>query len=122
MKEPVELLDTGPCSALLSFLAAGLEHHSWAVEQWKALRPPLLTCEQVLTEAAFLLKREGRDADALFAMLERGIIRIAAGGPSRPHAPLPQSADVAGWGIPFGGMSCALTLAAAFFHCSVKAG
>lgn len=77
MKEPVELLDTGPCSALLSFLAAGLEHHSWAVEQWKALRPPLLTCEPVLTEAAFLLKREGRDADALFAMLERGIIRIA---------------------------------------------
>ena len=54
-----------------------MEHHSWAVEQWKALRPPLLTCEPVLTEAAFLLKREGRDADALFAMLERGIIRIA---------------------------------------------
>jgi uncharacterized protein len=37
----------------------------------------LLTCEPVLTEAAFLLKREGRDADALFALLERGVIRVA---------------------------------------------
>jgi len=68
------LLDTGP---LVSFLASGLMHHAWAVEQWKRLRPPLLTCEPVLTEAAFLLKREGREADALFALLERGVIRIA---------------------------------------------
>jgi hypothetical protein len=28
------------------------------------------------TEAAFLLKREGREADPLFALLERGVIRI----------------------------------------------
>jgi predicted nucleic acid-binding protein len=68
------LLDTGP---LVSFLASGLRHHVWAVEQWKRLRPPLLTCEPVLTEAAFLLKREGHEADALFALLERGVIRIA---------------------------------------------
>ena len=68
------LLDTGP---LVSFLASGLRHHAWAVEQWKRLRPPLLTCEPVLTEAAFLLKREGFDADALFTLLERGVIRIA---------------------------------------------
>jgi predicted nucleic acid-binding protein len=69
----VGLLDTGP---LVSFLAAGLEHHEWAVEEWKRLRPPLLTCEPVLTEAAFLLKREGRDTDPLFALLDRGVIRI----------------------------------------------
>jgi predicted nucleic acid-binding protein len=67
------LLDTGP---LVSFLASGLRYHSWTVEQWKRLRPPLLTCEPVLTEAAFLLKREGREADSLFALLERGVIRI----------------------------------------------
>lgn len=73
MMEPVGLLDTGP---LVSFLAAGLEHHKWAAEEWKRLRPPLLTCEPVLTEAAFLLKREGRDTDALFALLDRGVIRI----------------------------------------------
>ena len=68
------LLDTGP---LVSFLASGVRHHAWTVEQWKRLRPPLLTCEPVLTEAAFLLKREGRDTDALFELLERGVIRIA---------------------------------------------
>jgi len=55
----------------------GLKHHTWAVEQWKRLRPPLLSCEPVLAEVAFLLKREGREADALFALLERGVIRIA---------------------------------------------
>ena len=63
------LLDTGP---LVSFLASGLTHHAWTVEQWKRLRPPLLTCEPVLTEAAFLLKSEGHDADPLFALLQRG--------------------------------------------------
>ena len=68
------LLDTGP---LVSFLAAGARHHEWTVEQWKRLRPPLLTCEPVLTEAAFLLKRDGREADALFELLERSVIRIA---------------------------------------------
>ncbi|MGP0072918.1 MAG: type II toxin-antitoxin system VapC family toxin [Bryobacteraceae bacterium] len=73
MKKRVVLLDTGP---LVSFLADGLVHHAWAVEQWKQLRPPMLTCEPVLTEATFLLKREGRDTDVLFALLERGIIRV----------------------------------------------
>jgi predicted nucleic acid-binding protein len=72
--EDIGLLDTGP---LVSFVAAGLKHHAWAVEQWKRLRPPLLTCEPVLTEATFLLKWEGKDADALFALMERGVIRIA---------------------------------------------
>lgn len=68
------LLDTGP---LVSFLGAGLKHHGWVVEQWKRLSPPLLTCEPVLTEAAFLLSRGGRDTDALFSLLERRVIRIA---------------------------------------------
>jgi predicted nucleic acid-binding protein len=72
--ERVGLLDTGP---LVSFLAVGLEHHAWAVDQWKELRPPLLTCEPVLTEAAFLLRRERHDTDPLFTLLERGIIRVA---------------------------------------------
>ena len=67
------LMDTGP---LVTFLAAGLEHHGWVCEQWKRLRPPLLTCEPVLTEAAFLLKREGCETDPLFELLERGVLRV----------------------------------------------
>lgn len=73
MKGPV-LLDTGP---LVAFLSGSDRHSVWVQEQWKRLRPPLLTCEAVLTEAAFLLKREGADTDPLFALLERGIIRVA---------------------------------------------
>jgi predicted nucleic acid-binding protein len=67
------LLDTGP---LVAFLAAGLKHHVWVCEQWKRLHPPLLTCEPVLTEAAFLLKCEGRGIDPLFELLERGVLRV----------------------------------------------
>ena len=67
------LIDTGP---LVTFLAAGLEHHGWVCDQWKRLHPPLLTCEPVLTETAFLLKREGQETDPLFALLERGVLRV----------------------------------------------
>jgi predicted nucleic acid-binding protein len=74
LKERTALLDTGP---LVSFLAARSTFHTWAVEQWKRLSPPLLTCEPVLTEAAFLLARDGSDVDALFALAERGVIRVA---------------------------------------------
>lgn len=74
MKRGPFLLDTGP---LVSFLVSDLRDHDWAVEQWKRLPPLLLTCEPVVTEAAFLLKREGREADSLFALLDRKIIRIA---------------------------------------------
>jgi hypothetical protein len=100
---PLGLLDTGP---LVSFLATGLEHHEWAMEEWKRLSPPLLTCEPVLTEAAFLLKRKGRDTDPLFALLDRGVIRIGlfhsgtASGPAGAHAALSKSADVAGRRLP----------------------
>lgn len=69
----VVLLDTGP---LVTFLAAGLEHHDWVCRQWKRLRPPLFTCEPVLTEAAFLLKREGRESNPLLALLQRGVLRV----------------------------------------------
>jgi predicted nucleic acid-binding protein len=72
VKNRVTLLDAGP---LVSFLAEGLVHRLDG-GQWKQLRPPMLACEPVLTEAAFLLQREGRDADVLFALLERRIIRI----------------------------------------------
>jgi predicted nucleic acid-binding protein len=72
VKEAV-ILDTGP---LVTFLAAGLKHHDWVCQQWQRLRPPLITCEPVLTEVAFLLKREGCETDPIFALLERGVLRI----------------------------------------------
>lgn len=73
MKNAV-ILDTWP---LVTFLASGLAHEEWVSEQWKRWRPPLLTCEPVLTEAAFLWKRGGQDTDAIFTLLERGVIRVS---------------------------------------------
>ena len=74
MRAAITLLDTGP---LVSFLASGSEYHAWALEEWKRLKPPLLTCEAVLTEAAFLLAREDGEADALFDLMDRGVVRVA---------------------------------------------
>lgn len=68
------ILDTGP---LVSFLARGSQLHEWTSVQWKLVRAPMLTCEPVLTEAAFLLRREGRDLEPLFELLDRGVIRVA---------------------------------------------
>src|SRR5206468_4061204 len=60
----------------VAFLANEATHGKWVRDQWRRAPPPMLTCEAVLTEAAFLLKREGADTDPLFALLDRGVIRI----------------------------------------------
>jgi predicted nucleic acid-binding protein len=67
------LLDTGP---LLGFLSEASEHRAWTHGQWAQIRPPMLTCEAVLTEATLLLKREGVDPDPIFTLLERGVLRF----------------------------------------------
>ncbi len=74
MRRGQALLDTGP---LVSALVAAQQHSNWVVEQWKLLRPPFLTCEPVLTEAAFLLEREGFEAHEIFRLIESGTIRVA---------------------------------------------
>lgn len=65
------LLDTGP---LVAFLNRRERHHSWAVAALGAHKPPLLTCEAVLSEAVFLLKRIPGAAAAALEMVERGLV------------------------------------------------
>jgi predicted nucleic acid-binding protein len=69
----VVLLATGP---LVSFLAAEAKHTAWVHEHWDRTLPPMLTCEPVLTEAAFILKRKGVDPDPIFALLERKVLQV----------------------------------------------
>jgi uncharacterized protein len=68
------VLDTGPLVALLD---ADETHHAWAVAQFEHLRPPLLTCEAVLSEACFLISRIGADPSLVTALVERGVLTVA---------------------------------------------
>ena len=76
MPQPTVVVDTGPIVALVD---ADERHHDWARRTFDDLRPPLLTCEAVLSEASFLLRRAGADPDLPAALVERGVLRVAAG-------------------------------------------
>jgi len=67
------LLDTGPWVALLS---RNDTHHRWAVEQFRRLPPPLLSCEAVVAETCFLLRRSGFDPSLALQFIERGVVQL----------------------------------------------
>ena len=67
------LLDTGP---VVAYLYPRDNHHEWAVEQFATLDLPLVTCEPVLTEACFLVARNGQPPVRVLDMLRPGAIRI----------------------------------------------
>ena len=67
------LLDTGPWVA---FLSRNDKHHKWAVEQFRLLPPPLLSCEAVVAETCFLLKRSGFDPSLPLQFIERGVVQL----------------------------------------------
>ncbi|MGO9468211.1 MAG: type II toxin-antitoxin system VapC family toxin [Isosphaeraceae bacterium] len=56
------LIDTGP---LVALLAASDSCHRICVETLAALPPPLYTCWPVLTEAAWLLRKQDRPLDRI---------------------------------------------------------
>jgi len=68
------LVDTGPLVALLNRRD---RHHRWAREVFGTLQPPLGTCEAVLSEACFLLRRFPGGQDAVLSLLEHRVIEPA---------------------------------------------
>ncbi len=68
------LVDTGP---LLAFLNERDHYHGWTVEQLLDTEPPLLTCEAVLTEAFFLLRRHRTGTQALIKLIDQKIVSVA---------------------------------------------
>jgi len=70
---PAVLMDT---SLLVAFVAGSSEYGEWTRCQFKRHKPPLLTCEPVSTEAAFLLKRDRASAYTLFQLLDRGVLSL----------------------------------------------
>lgn len=69
----ISLCDTGP---LIAYLNRRDPHHTWAVTLMKQVRPPLLTCEPVLTEVAYFLREDGLPVDPVFDLLERKALRL----------------------------------------------
>lgn len=67
------VVDTGP---IVAFLDADDQYHDWAKAEFARLRPPLLTCEAVLTEACFLVDRAGGDQSGVAQLVERGVLTI----------------------------------------------
>lgn len=66
------LIDTGP---LVALIVRNDSQHQWTVEASKYAPATVLTCDAVISEALFLLKRGGHKTDNLFAFVERGFLR-----------------------------------------------
>ena len=73
MTTPV-ILDTGP---LVAFLNRRDHYHEWACDVLGDVEPPLVTCESVLSEACFLLRGRPGGPQAVMALAERGLFRVA---------------------------------------------
>ncbi len=73
---PPILLDTGP---LVAFLNRRDRYHAWAKERLAELQPPLQTCEAVLSETLFLLRRARQTPDAVLELVQRDLIRVTFG-------------------------------------------
>jgi len=69
----IVLVDTG---VLVALIDPDTREHKWAQDRAKRLPQPFQTSEPVLTEAAFVLARDGFDADELFALAEDGAIKV----------------------------------------------
>jgi len=73
VKENV-LLDTGP---LVAFLNRRDKFHIWALAQWAQIRPPMLTCESVISEACFLLAGTNTGIDSVMQLIQRKITTVS---------------------------------------------
>ena len=63
MPEGRVIIDTGP---LVAFLVKEETRHRWVIEQFQRLAAHFLTCEAVLTETFFLMRKLPHGSKALF--------------------------------------------------------
>ena len=67
------ILDTGP---LVGALDSDDQWHEWAAKEFAAIRQPAVTCDAVISEACFLLRGTPDSRGKIFALIERGILRV----------------------------------------------
>ena len=68
------IVDTGPLVALLNRRD---KHHPWANDVLTTVQQPMHTCEAVLTEACFLLRRIEGAADAVLDLVAKRVVSVS---------------------------------------------
>ncbi len=63
------IVDTGP---LVAYFKTDDHYHDWSRKKLGSLRPPLHTCDAVISEACFLLRKTESGVDRLMEFLDRG--------------------------------------------------
>lgn len=66
-------------SILVALIDQRDHYHVWASEQLGTISPPLITCEAVISESWFLLKRVSRGREALLLLLEQDQVSVEFG-------------------------------------------
>jgi uncharacterized protein len=67
------IVDAGP---LVAFIRAQDSYREWTMAQMQTIKPPLYTCEAVLTEAMFLVRQHSNGRETLLSMLREGFLEI----------------------------------------------
>jgi predicted nucleic acid-binding protein len=68
------IVDTGPIVALLNARDAW---HDWARGAFSRMEPPLLTCEPVLAEASYLVRKLPGGPEAVIDLVGRNVLQVA---------------------------------------------
>ncbi len=68
------IVDTGP---LVAYFTRSERYHRWAIDRVNEFEAPLLVCEPVLAEAAYLLRRHLRARDVLLELVQDGALKVA---------------------------------------------
>jgi uncharacterized protein len=72
--KPSVIIDSGPLVALINARDA---NHAWTVGELKKVAGPVLTCEAVISEAIFLLRRLAGGTGQIVGMLRTEGLRVA---------------------------------------------
>jgi predicted nucleic acid-binding protein len=68
---PALIVDAGP---LVAYFDRDSEYHGWVRDQASNLEAGWVTCEPVLMEASYLLRRAAVEPDSLLELIERGVL------------------------------------------------
>jgi uncharacterized protein len=74
------LIDSGP---IVAVLRKRDQHHAWARAHFESSNESFATCEAVISESHFLLEGTPGGAEALYALLQRGVIKLPFSLPSQ---------------------------------------